>query len=575
MAEDMGAELAARAEAAGTEPVHTDSAHTEAARAEAARAEAARTEVARTVKAERRRLTRCSANALLALVSAAALAPAVVAALTGGGDALAAALAGIPGNVAGGLLSANIDRALARFRGGTADPPGTDAVRDILAADLLAALEKNDSAAQNLRSYLTELQRQIGGLQAAVEAAGDDQRAHLYICFRELAGQQGQALGALAAIGTEQRRQGRRLRDQARLTEELADRLRRLAAAGVPPAAAPPAAAPPAQRLGDVAVQQPATAVPPAVAAMQLVAPPAQPTATDTGWRAGAEVIVDDQVYLLHGECLEESFRADHAVLLRQARALRLIPAGGRDRDHVWLRQAELRHDSRPARAALAALAGEHDLLTRLGPARGLPRISCLTPAARSTTLALIWPTSRDGSPCETLHAALGRELGPVDPWRMFRLFTGLAGICGTLAGLHDRGIAHRGLTPAGLIVFDDGRLALRDLGLAARGPEPGEGPADYQATEQRRGSHRTGDRSRPGRPGPPTDVYQVAAIAYHLLAGHPPHPRMPLPLRSRGAGTLDRISTGLGAALAADPADRPSARWLGTLFRAACDDLS
>ena len=55
----------------------------------------------------------------------------------------------------------------------------------------------------------------------------------------------------------------------------------------------------------------------------------------------------------------------------------------------------------------------------------------------------------------------------------------------------------------------------LRDLGLAARDHEPGEGPAAYQAPEQRRGGN--------GRSGSHTDIYQLAAIAYHLVAGHPP----------------------------------------------------
>jgi len=153
-----------------------------------------------------------------------------------------------------------------------------------------------------------------------------------------------------------------------------------------------------------------------------------------------------------------------------------------------------------------------------------------------------------------------------MDSWRLFRFLGGLAGLCGTLAWLHDQGAAHRHLTPAGIIVLDDGRLVLRDLGLAARGPEPGEGPADYQAPEQRRQARY--------RPGPRTDVYQLAALAYHLVAGCPPLARTPLPVRAQAPGVPERAAVALDAALSPEPAERPDISALGGALRAASDDL-
>ena len=52
--------------------------------------------------------------------------------------------------------------------------------------------------------------------------------------------------------------------------------------------------------------------------------------------------MIGDRVYLLHDEFLEERFSADHSVLYRQARGLRLDPSGGRDDEYAWLRQAHV-----------------------------------------------------------------------------------------------------------------------------------------------------------------------------------------------------------------------------------------
>jgi hypothetical protein len=289
--------------------------------------------------------------------------------------------------------------------------------------------------------------------------------------------------------------------------------------------------------------------------------------AGDQSWTGGAEVTVGARVYLLHTGFTTEHISPDGSTLLRQARALRLIPAGRAGQENAWLRQAEIRHNNPAARRALTALVAERDLLARLGPARGLPRAAGMTADGRVATLVLGWPAARSGGPCDTLQTGLDTHAAQMDSWHMFRLLSGLAGLYDTLAGLHEAGAAHRNLTPSGIIVLDDGRLVLRDLGLAAHAYQPGESSGDYLAPEQR--------WSARGRPGPSADVYQLAAIAYHLLAGHPPHPRFPLPLSGLAADLPTRLGAGLDAALGADPAARPGARSLSRALRLACDDLS
>jgi serine/threonine protein kinase len=177
------------------------------------------------------------------------------------------------------------------------------------------------------------------------------------------------------------------------------------------------------------------------------------------------------------------------------------------------------------------------------------------------------WPASRGGRPCDTIETAFGSDAAPMDSWQMFRLLTGLAGLTGALARLHGRQTAHRALEPPAIIVRDDGSCVLRDLGLAAREYEPGEGPAGYQAPEQQHGAR--------GHPGPGTDVYQLAAVAYRLITGHPPHARSPLPLASQGRDIPERVSRTVDAALAGKIADRPGIREFGDMLRSARNDLS
>lgn len=276
---------------------------------------------------------------------------------------------------------------------------------------------------------------------------------------------------------------------------------------------------------------------------------------------ADAELELGRHRYLVHADTLEVRPAPDGGVT-RQARALRLGPR----REYVWLKQAELRTETPAAKAVSEALLDEHRLLGELrGGDPGFPAARELVREPGVVTAVSGWPAAGPaGGPCGTLAEFVPHRGEPIDPWRTHRTLAGLAGLCRTLALLHARGVTHRSLTPAGLIRFDDGKVVLRDLGLATTPYRPGEAAAPYQAAEQRVRS------SAPA--GPWTDVYRLAAVAYHLVTGFPPDPAIPVPVRGFAAGLPERTAEAIDAALAADPARRPGLRAFAGALRATRD---
>lgn len=277
-----------------------------------------------------------------------------------------------------------------------------------------------------------------------------------------------------------------------------------------------------------------------------------------SGWTPGAQMTVGDREYLL----VEGTFGMPLAGgIARQCevRGMQVSPTPQPGTEHVWLRRIETLSGAASARTEPATLATERDLLRDLRSVRGFPGVVAFVRDERSSILVTRWPAARSSRlPCETLDVLAAP--GPLlDEWRTVKLLKGLASLCRTLAALHDRGRTHRYLTPAGLIKLDNDTLVLRDLGLARRSYVPGEGPPGYQTPEQRQ---RTRDH-----PGPATDVFQIAAVAYHLLTGQLPAASRPLPLRHYRNDLREPIGRAVDAALSVDPSARPGLEVLGAAF--------
>lgn len=272
---------------------------------------------------------------------------------------------------------------------------------------------------------------------------------------------------------------------------------------------------------------------------------------------AGTEAAIEDGRYLVHGDFLEEQPITDGSAVERRGRALRIGPP----HEQVWLRQVEVRHRTPQAKIAVLSLGREHDLLDALkGKGSGTPVLVGRFQDGGVGTLVSRWPsTPSSGRPCDTLASFLPEPGEFMDSLRALGVLRELARLCRTLTTLHRLRYTHRRLAPGGIVRLDDGRLVLRDLGLAAIEYETGEGAGPYQAPEQR---PRTS-----GRVGPWTDTYQVAAVAYHLVTGHPPRNPVPLPVIALVPGLPSGTAAALDAALRPDPAQRPDIRTLAAAF--------
>jgi serine/threonine protein kinase len=136
------------------------------------------------------------------------------------------------------------------------------------------------------------------------------------------------------------------------------------------------------------------------------------------------------------------------------------------------------------------------------------------------------------------------------------------------LDALHHGGLVHRDVKPSNLMLYEDGRTAITDFGLA-KGPaytvltKPGQvmGTLDYLAPELIRGEAAT----------PATDIYAFGCVVYECITGAPPfggkslfeigtahlNVSPPDPGETR-AEVTPSLSWALLKALEKDPAQRP-----------------
>ncbi|CAM3355871.1 serine/threonine-protein kinase [Kibdelosporangium persicum] len=147
--------------------------------------------------------------------------------------------------------------------------------------------------------------------------------------------------------------------------------------------------------------------------------------------------------------------------------------------------------------------------------------------------------------------AEICRADGPMAPDRVARIG---AQIAAALSVMHAKGMVHRDVTPANILVTDDGTAKLTDLGIAAweqvtlTGTARTAGTPGYVAPEVLTGYAAT----------PASDLYSLGVTLSAAVEGHP----QPV---GRLAGVLSTLTD-------PDPAHRPSAEKTAQLLQAAAN---
>jgi hypothetical protein len=272
-------------------------------------------------------------------------------------------------------------------------------------------------------------------------------------------------------------------------------------------------------------------------------------------WAGGAELRLSGSVYLLHDAPSERSGR-DMSWVWREATADLIEPGGGR----VRLRRVEIVRRVAAAEQQHAGLRAQARLLTRMSGRGGLPPL--LGTVADKDRVTVV--TAHPGG--SSWAEVFGPGRVAADRFTAARVLSAAASLCAPLDALHKCGASHRTLCPAAIFVAG-GRCFLRDAGLAEIPPAAEEGAAAYRAPEQ---------YLAPYTAGAWTDIYQLAAVVYHTLTGHPPGPAGSPPLRTGLPGFPEDADEVLLGALDADPAMRPAdARALASALNAGRAQLS
>ncbi|WP_165960880.1 TIR domain-containing protein [Actinocrispum wychmicini] len=225
----------------------------------------------------------------------------------------------------------------------------------------------------------------------------------------------------------------------------------------------------------------------------------------DEPWQAGEEVQLGSASFLLQQQT-EEHVSDTHTWAWRYAPAERLDPMPA----PVFLRQVRRLRRSTEWQQQRAALIAEADLLKELDTVPGMPRLLEAIRDADHVTLVL------RRTKASTLRRVYGPTTWPLDHLRTVDFLLAVRRFCAVLHELHKRGHSHRALSPDVIVLAGNGaEVSIRDLGNAAVAADP----VTYQAPEQFLSLRQSaGDGAR-------TDVYQLAAIVYHVLTAHPPSP--------------------------------------------------
>jgi PAS domain S-box-containing protein len=165
----------------------------------------------------------------------------------------------------------------------------------------------------------------------------------------------------------------------------------------------------------------------------------------------------------------------------------------------------------------------------------------------------------------EPLDRALGR------PLELTRLLSLAIGIAAALGQVHRRGLVHKDIKPANVLVDADGNVRLTGFGIASRLPRERQAPAPpeviagtfaYMAPEQTGRMNRSVDAR--------SDLYSLGVTLYEMLTGKLPFDaadplewvhshiaRQPMPPRERVNGIPDTVAAVVLKLLAKTPEER------------------
>jgi len=211
----------------------------------------------------------------------------------------------------------------------------------------------------------------------------------------------------------------------------------------------------------------------------------------------------------------------------------------------------------------------EGELLVWLGPQDGV--VPLIGRVADPPALVLAWADG--GSLRDAIHP--GGFDAPATPLSAESVLRIGADLCAALARLHDRGVYHRDVKPANVLLGAGGEAWLADFGIAARGDPPRSLPDGWVEEDVGTLGYSAPELLRdPGAAGPAIDVYAAGVTLYESLTGRLPHDMRatdterafrwrlvrgePLvPLVARGWRGPPALGAAIEKAIAADPGAR------------------
>jgi hypothetical protein len=268
-------------------------------------------------------------------------------------------------------------------------------------------------------------------------------------------------------------------------------------------------------------------------------------TLDDEEWRGGLAVACGSVTYLIH-DPVETARAVDRSWTIMRAQGHSMDARA----ENVWLCCLRIHSPSAEAERLAEGTAMQASLLASPHRHRALPQLAC----PHQNDGVHILATSMPGVTWSEKFS-----YGHPDPLVMQLALDVLAEVAGALSHLHRRGQAHRALDGESVLVVRGRRGALRDLGLAWWPKLPGE-ESPYVAPEQRSLAR--------GRPGPPTDVFQLASLLQHTCTGFKPGAGAPIPLRSYLPAFPEPLDRLLGHALDPEPTQRPDMAALAAALR-------